>query len=411
MKILVLNSGSSSQKACLFDLAAPLPDDPPQPLWEGKLEWRDDRATLEAHTASGAAVRENVAPGERSAATSRLLNELVSGKTRVLELLAEIDVVGHRIVNGGRCYTRSTVITAEVKSAIEKMAVFAPLHNRLELDGIALIETLFEKCRVVVPQVAVFDTGFHSSLPDAAAIYPGPYEWAEQGIRKFGFHGINHQYCAGRAAQILGKNLADLKLITCHLGNGCSLAAIRGGKSVDTTMGFTPLDGLMMGTRSGSVDPGILTYLMRGKKLDGKALDEILNSKSGLLGISGVSADMREVIAEMQSGNKRAQLAFDIFVHRLRAGIGSMLAASEGADAIIFTGGIGENSAEVRSEACSHFSFLKLMIDSAKNTAKPVDTDISSPESSVRILVISAQEDWAIARECWKLFSNASTAC
>jgi acetate kinase len=411
VKILVLNSGSSSQKACLFDLAAPLPDDPPKPLWEGKLEWRDDRATLEVRTASGVAAKENVVRGDRSAATSHLLNELAAGRTRVLKSLSEIDIVGHRIVNGGRSYTRPTVITAEVKSAIEKMAVFAPLHNRLELDGIALIETIFEKCRGAVPQVAVFDTGFHSSLPDAAAIYPGPYDWAEQGIRKFGFHGINHQYCAGRAAQILGKNLADLKLITCHLGNGCSLAAIRGGKSIDTTMGFTPLDGLMMGTRSGSVDPGILTYLMRGKKLDGKALDEILNSKSGLLGISGVSADMREVTAATQSGNQRAQLAFDIFLHRLRAGIGSMLAASDGADAIIFTGGIGENSAEVRSGACSHFSFLKLLLDSAKNTAKPVDTDISSPESSVRILVISAQEDWAIARECWKLFSNASTAC
>jgi acetate kinase len=411
MKILVLNSGSSSQKACLFDLGSPLPDDPPKPLWEGKLEWRADRATLEARTASGAAVRENVEPGERSAATAHLLNELVSGKTRVLESLSEIDVVGHRIVNGGRSYIRPTLITVEVKSAIEKMAVFAPLHNRLELAGIALIETLFEKCRGAVPQVAVFDTGFHSSLPDAAAIYPGPYDWVEQGIRKFGFHGINHQYCAGRAAQILGKNLADLKLITCHLGNGCSLAAIRGGKSIDTTMGFTPLDGLMMGTRSGSVDPGILTYLMREKKLDGKALDEILNSKSGLLGISGVSADMREVTAAIESGSQRAQLAFDIFVHRLRAAIGSMLAATDGADAIIFTGGIGENSAQVRCEACRHFSFLKLLLDSAKNTAKPVDTDISSPQSSVRILVISAQEDWAIARECWKLFSNASTAC
>jgi acetate kinase len=411
MKILVLNSGSSSQKACLFDLGSLLPDDPPKPLWEGKLEWHADGARLEAGSASGAAVRENVEPGERSAATSRLLNELVSGKTRVLESLSEIDVVGHRIVNGGRSYIRPTLITVEVKSAIEKMAVFAPLHNRLELDGIALIETLFEKCRGAVPQIAVFDTGFHSSLPDAAAIYPGPYHWVQQGIRKFGFHGINHQYCAGRAAQILGKNPADLKLITCHLGNGCSLAAIRGGKSIDTTMGFTPLDGLMMGTRSGSVDPGILTYLMREKKLDGKALDEILNSKSGLLGISGVSADMREVTAAMQSGSQRAQLAFDIFVHRLRAAIGSMLAAADGADAIIFTGGIGENSAEVRCEACRHFSFLKLLLDSAKNTAKPVDTDISSPESSVRILVIRAQEDWAIARECWKFFSNASTAC
>jgi len=406
VKILVLNSGSSSQKACLFDLGPPLPDDPPKPLWQGKLEWRDDRATLEAGTASGAVAKENVERGERSAATSRLLNELTSGKTRVLESLSEIDVVGHRIVNGGRSYNRPTVITAEVKSAIEKMAVFAPLHNRLELDGIALIEKL---CGAL-PQVAVFDTGFHSSLPDAAAIYPGPYEWVEQGIRKFGFHGINHQYCAGRAAQILGRNLADLKLITCHLGNGCSLAAIRGGKSLDTTMGFTPLDGLMMGTRSGSVDPGILTYLMREKKLDGKALDEILNSKSGLVGISGISADMRGVIAAIESGNQRAQLAFDIFVHRLRAGDGAMLAALNGADAIVFTGGIGENSPEVRANTCNHFSFLNLLLDSTKNSAKPVDTDIASPESTVRILVIRAQEDWAIARECWKLSSHASAA-
>jgi len=407
MKILVLNTGSSSQKMCLFALTSPLPENPPAPLWEGKLEWRGDRAVLEVRTPPGAVAKENVEKGERSAATAHLLNELVSGKTRVLESLSEIDVVGHRIVNGGRSYNRPTLITADVKSAIEKMAVFAPLHNRLELDGIALIEKLCGDIR----QIAVFDTGFHSDLPDAAAIYAGPYEWAEQGIRKFGFHGINHQYCAGRAAQILGKNLADLKLITCHLGNGCSLAAIRGGKSIDTTMGFTPLDGLMMGTRSGSVDPGILTYLMREKKLDGKALDEILNSKSGLLGISGVSADMREVIAAMQTGNQRAQLAFDIFVHRLSAGLGSMLAALNGTDAIAFTGGIGENSPEVRGNTCHQFSFLDLTLDLNKNSAKPVDSDIASQESTVRILVIRAQEDWAIARECWKLFSNASTAC
>jgi acetate kinase len=410
VKILVLNSGSSSQKACLFDLGASLPIDPPTPLWEGKLEWRGDRAVLEARTASGLVSKENVERGDRSIATSHLLNELASGKTRVLESLSEIDVVGHRIVNGGRSYTRPTVITAEVKSAIEKMAVFAPLHNRLELDGITLIEALFGKCRGSVPQLAVFDTGFHSGLPDAAAIYPGPYEWAEQGIRKFGFHGINHQYCAGRAAQILGRNLADVKLISCHLGNGCSLAAIRGGQSIDTTMGFTPLDGLMMGTRSGSVDPGILTYLMREKKLDGKALDEMLNSKSGLLGISGISADMREIIASKQSGNQRAQLAFDIFVHRLCAGVGAMLAALGGADAMIFTAGIGENSPDVRAATCGNFSFLGLELDSAKNSAKPADIDIATPDSTVRILVIHAQEDWAIALECWKLSSHAS-AC
>ena len=254
------------------------------------------------------------------------------------------------------------------------------------------------------------DTGFHSRLPQAAVVYPGPYEWIAQGIRRFGFHGINHQYCAERTAQLLRRNLSELKLVTGHLGNGCSLAAIQNGKSIDTTMGFRPLEGLMMGTRSGSVDPGILTYLMREKKLDGKALDEILNSQSGLLGISGISADMREIIAARKGGNQRAQLAFDIFVHRLQAGVGSMLAALNGVDAIVFTGGIGENSPDVRANTCDHFSFLKLALDASKNSAQPVDTDIASPESAVRILVIRAQEDWAVARECWKLFSRTSAA-
>jgi acetate kinase len=405
MKILVLNSGSSSQKACLYDLASPLPGDPPTPLWEGKIEWRGDHASLEVRASSSAVSNENIPAGNRQKATSHLLDELVSGKTCVLRSYSEIDVVGHRIVNGGRSFSRPTVITPEVKAGIEQMAVFAPLHNRVELEGIALVEKL---CGAV-PQVAVFDTGFHSSLPDAAAVYPGPYDWAEQGIRKFGFHGINHQYCARRAAQLLGKNLADLKLIACHLGNGCSLAAIRTGKSIETTMGFTPLDGLMMGTRSGSVDPGILIYLMQAEKLDGEALDQILNSKSGLLGIFGISADMREIVAAMHSGHQRAQLAFEMFVHRLAAGIGAMLAALNGADVIIFTGGIGENSAEVRTATCSHFAFLDLQLDPEKNRNAHPDRDIASAKSKVRVLVIRAQEDWAIACECWKLLSKCDS--
>ncbi len=293
MKILVLNSGSSSQKSCLFEVTEPLPDSPPAPLWEGKVEWQGERAVLEVHNSAGAKHQEEIASGSRSEATARLLDALTTGDARVLADKSEIAAVGHRIVNGGRDFTQPTLITAEVKKAIVRMAVFAPLHNRVELEGIALIEKSFG----AVPQVAVFDTGFHSGLSDAAAIYPGPYDWVTQGIRKFGFHGINHQYCAGRAAQLLGKDLATLKLVTCHLGNGCSLAAVLGGQSVETTMGFTPLDGLMMGTRSGSVDPGILTYLLRDGHTDGKALDELLNTKSGLLGISGVSGDMREVVA------------------------------------------------------------------------------------------------------------------
>jgi acetate kinase len=402
MKILVLNSGSSSQKACLFDLSDPLPDAPPKPLWEGKIEWQQNRATLEVRTSSGTILRQDLRRGERVESTAQLLQALVSGDTRVLARLSEIHVAGHRIVNGGREYRCPTLITSEVKAAIEKMAVFAPLHNRVELEGIGLID---KECGSI-PQVAVFDTAFHSSLSEAAAIYPGPYEWAQRGIRKFGFHGINHQYCAGRAAQMLRKDATELKLVTCHLGNGCSLAAIRGGRSIDTTMGFTPLDGLMMGTRSGAVDPGILTFLLREGRTDGKALDETLNTQSGLLGISGISGDIREIVAAMKSGSERAQLAFDIFVHRLRAGIGSMLATLEGADAFVFTAGIGENSPEVRAAACNHFKFLGLALDSAKNEAAHSDQDIAAPESRVRILVMRAQEDWAIAKECWKLISK-----
>ena len=406
MKILVLNSGSSSQKSCLFELDAPLPDLPPAPLWEGKIEWEGDRAVLEVRNSAGLSQKEEMAAGLRAEATARLLDALTSGKARVLADKSEIAAVGHRIVNGGREFTQATVVTAEVKAAIERMAVFAPLHNRVELEGINLVEKKFGS----IPQIAVFDTGFHSGLSPAVAVYPGPYEWFAQGIRRFGFHGINHQYCAGRAAQLLGKKPSELKLVTCHLGNGCSLAAIENGRSIDTTMGFTPLEGLMMGTRSGSVDPGILTYLMRERQLTGQELDELLNKKSGLLGISGVSGDMHEIVAAMRSGNERAQLAFDIFVHRLQGGIGAMIAVLGGIECLVFTAGIGENSSEVRAAACANFPFLGLSVDPAKNAASRVDSDISAPGSKVRVLIVRAQEDWAIAKECWKLTRNAGTS-
>lgn len=334
----------------------------------------------------------------RAEATAHLLHALTSGKASALSDKSEIAVVGHRIVNGGRDYAQPTVITPEVKAAIQRMAVFAPLHNRVELEGIELIEKEFGS----VPQVAVFDTAFHSKLPLSAAVYPGPYEWFERGIRRFGFHGINHEYCAGRAAQLLGKPLASLKLVTCHLGNGCSLAAIQNGSSIDTTMGFTPLEGLMMGTRSGSVDPGILTYLMREKKMTGQALDDLLNKKSGLLGVSGISGDMREIVSAIKKGHQRAKLAFDIFVHRLQTAIGAMTAALDGIDVLVFTAGIGENSSEVREAACANLRFLGLQLDPAKNTTSHPDQDIAAASSTVRVLVIRAQEDWAIARDCWK---------
>jgi acetate kinase len=291
-----------------------------------------------------------------------------------------------------------------VKSAIARMSVFAPLHNRAELEGIKIVE----KRIGTVLQVAVFDTGFHSRLPEPAAVYPGPYEWLAQGIRRYGFHGINHQYCAERTAQLLDKNLRSLKLVTCHLGNGCSLAAIREGRSIDTTMGFTPLEGLMMGTRSGSVDPGIMTYLMRQGGFTGHQLDEMLNTRSGLLGISGVSGDMRQVVATMKDGHSRSKLAFDIFVHRLQAGIGAMIAVLEGIDVLVFTAGIGENSPDVRWAACANFRFLGLKLDPVKNAQASVDQDISLSDSAVRVLTIRAQEDWAIARDCWRLISARS---
>ena len=401
MKILVLNSGSSSQKSALYEISGTLPVHAPVPAWQGKIEWDGNQADLEAQNSQGAQLQDRVQVASRSNAIERLLDTLWDGKVRAVSAPSEIDVVGHRIVHGGKEFEEATVITQEVKSAIGRMSVFAPLHNRAELEGIGIIE----KRLGAVPQVAVFDTGFHSRLPEAAAVYPGPYEWVAKGIRRYGFHGINHQYCAERAAQLLGRELNSLKLVTCHLGNGCSLAAIRNGRSIDTTMGFTPLDGLMMGTRSGSLDPGILTYLMREGNSSAQQLDDLLNTKSGLLGISGISGDMRQIVASMKGGDLRAKLAFEMFVHHLQSGIGSMVAALGGIDSLVFTAGIGEYSPEVRGAACAKFGFLGLKIDSARNAQSCADQEISLPDSTVRVLIIRAQEDWAIARECWKLAS------
>ena len=299
MNVLVLNSGSSSQKSCLYQIGDTLPQDPPGCIWEGKIEWADGKAEYSIRNSRGVSRKNLPSVGSRAQAIERLLQSLWSGETQAISKPSDIDVVGHRVVHGGPQHFEPTVVTAEVKSAIQSVSVFAPLHNRAELQGMEIVAKLLGP----VPQIAVFDTGFHHNMPLAAATYPGPYEWFEQGIRRYGFHGINHQYCAQRAAELLGKNLNSLKLVTCHLGNGCSLAAIRDGRSVDTTMGFTPLEGLMMGTRSGSVDPGVLTYLMRRRHFLDEQLDDVLNKKSGLLGISGISSDMREVLAATKNGS------------------------------------------------------------------------------------------------------------
>ncbi|MGB7025373.1 MAG: acetate kinase [Candidatus Acidiferrales bacterium] len=402
MKILVLNTGSSSQKMSLYHIANAVPKSPPAPIWKGKVEWNGDQTEVQIQTTPGERLGKETTVGSRRQGIDWLLDRLCSGKTRVVSRSSGIDVVGHRIVNGGQKYERPTLITSGVKTAIAKMSAFAPLHNRAEMEGIDTIEKRFG----TVPQVAVFDTGFHSRLPKSAFVYPGPYEWLARGIRRYGFHGINHQYCAERTAQLLGKKLSALKLVTCHLGNGCSLAAIRNGHSVDTTMGFTPLEGLMMGTRSGSIDPGILTYLMREGKRTGEDLDQLLNTKSGLLGISGISSDMRQVVAAMKKGHTRAKLAFEIFVHRLVSSIGAMISVLDGIDALVFTAGIGENSPEVRAATCGNFKYQGLRLDSPKNRRPPADHEISTRNSAVRVLIIRAQEDWAIARECWKLASH-----
>ncbi|QLE43444.1 acetate kinase [Nostoc sp. C052] len=405
MKILVLNAGSSSQKSCLYEIAdEALPSQAPQPLWEGKINWIQDRgvAEIEVKTATGGTLQKSISGDSPQAHLTYMLNTLDRDTTKVIDRLSEIDVVGHRIVHGGEDYRDSVVITEDVKKAIAGLSNLAPAHNPVGLEGIEAIEKILGD----VTQVAAFDTGFHGTLPDAAAIYPGPYQWVEQGIRRYGFHGISHQYCSQRAVQILGGDVASERLITCHLGNGCSLAAIKNGRSIDTTMGFTPLEGLMMGSRSGSVDPGILIYLLQYCNYTVEELNHVLNKDSGLKGISGVSSDMREVGEAIAQGNSRAQLAWDIYVHRLRSAIGAMLTSLGGLDALVFTAGVGEHSWQIRQAACEAFGFIGLKIDLEKNQQQPVDEDIATPDSAVRVLVIHTQEDWAIAQQCWQLLKQ-----
>ncbi len=403
MNILVLNSGSSSQKSNLYVIGDSLPADAAEPLWAASIEWEGAEADVSVRQAGSGPARVHIRVESRRAALEYLLQTIWSGESRLLEKPNAIDVVGHRVVHGGPHYRQPVRVDAEVKAAIQGVSVFAPLHNRAELEGMEIVEQVLGP----VPQVAVFDTGFHSRMPECATVYPGPYEWFEQGIRRYGFHGINHEYCARRAARLLGRELDSLKLVTCHLGNGCSLAAIRDGHSIDTTMGFTPLEGLMMGTRSGSIDPGVLIYLLRQMGFSGQQLDEILNQRSGLRGISGTTSDMRQIIAEIGRGVALARLAFDMFVHRLRAGIGAMTAVLGGMDALVFSAGIGEHSPEVRAAACATLGFLGVELDAAENEhPSGPDRDISRPDSAVRVLVIRAQEDWAIARECWRLLSQ-----
>lgn len=399
MLVLVLNAGSSSQKSSLYDLDAPLPDHAPEPLWEGKIAWGRGRAAEFRVRAAGRTTREELPLRERAAFIDHLLHSIWSGPNRVLATPGEVRLIGHRVVHGGNRYMQPVLITGEVEQAIDHLADFAPVHNPANLEGIRACRKLFPHAA----QVAVFDTAFHHTMPPAACVYPGPWEWFERGIRRYGFHGISHESAAHRAAHLLQRPLAEVRLITCHLGNGCSLAAVSHAQSVDTTMGFTPMEGLMMGSRSGSVDPGLLLYLLRNGATTVDEMDTTLNRRSGLLGISGLSEDMREVLQAAGAGHRRAQLALDIYIHRLRQGIAAMAASLAGLDAIVFTGGVGENAPVIRARACTGLEFLGLRLDPSANTENALERNLAAPDSTIAILVVAAQEDWAIAAAAWRL--------
>ncbi|PJD98276.1 MAG: acetate kinase [Parachlamydia sp.] len=395
MYILVLNVGSSSVKAALFKGDKEHPHAFLKPLWKGALS-KHDKNTLRSKINVQDKVEERVL--EVSTLTEGLIPLLESiwkGKLALLTDPSQINRIGHRIVHGGEIFVQPTVITPYVKNCLKELSSMAPLHNPPGLLGIEAAEGLFPASL----QIAVFDTAFHQTMNEVAFTYPGPYEWKEKGIRRYGFHGISHAYCAKKALEILPPIASASKMICCHLGNGCSLTAIHEGKSVMNSMGFTPLEGLMMGTRCGSIDPGILLYLMRHEKVDVDALDGILNRESGLKGISEESSDMQWIIAQKET-MYRAKLAFDLFVQSLKMHIGAMSALLEGLDVLIFTAGIGENAQEVRAETCKGLSYLGVHLDMEANHRCIPDQDISKKNSSVRILVIHTQEEMAIAHAC-----------
>jgi acetate kinase len=397
MNILVLNAGSSSFKSSLYRLSEAEPKELVVPLWTGTISWSSaGAATLTAKTADES-IEEERSQTNRQQDIHALLNWLWSGKTQVIDNIHAIDIVGNRVVHGGDKYRQPTLIDDSVKAEIDRLSIYAPLHNPANLIGIAAISSIAKD----TPQIAVFDTAFFRDLSEVAYTYPVPYEWLERGIRKHGFHGISHQYCTQRAAALLGR-LDELRLISCHLGNGCSLAAVKAGRCIDTTMGFTPLDGLMMGTRCGSIDPGIILHLLREREFTVVELDRILNFESGLLGVSGVSNDLREIDRAIASGNDRAKLALDMYIDRLASKIGSLLPALGGVDALIFTGGVGEHHAGIRAAVASKLAFLGVEIDpDLNNLSIPPDRDVATPQSAVRLLAIHTQEEWEIARACW----------
>ncbi|QGQ22021.1 acetate kinase [Gimesia benthica] len=397
MSILVLNAGSSTLKYALFDDAAKTE------LAGGVIDWHgsDSSATFHFRTSGTEDSHTLVGSPDYRMAVNEILDRLTANGFD-----KPVTAVGHRIVHGGPAFNQAVLIDDRVREELEQISTLAPLHNPPALAAV-------EAARKVFPDavhIAVFDTAFYSALPRREVVYPLPYQWFEEyGIRRYGFHGISHAYCAKRAAEILEReDDSNLRLIICHLGNGCSATAVRGEQPVATTMGFTPLEGLMMGTRSGSIDPGILLHLMEQHHMKRDHLDEILNRQSGLLGISGVSSDFREVEQSANAGHKRASLAIEMFATRIRSTIGAFAVTLGGIDALIFTAGIGEHSRTLRSRVCAGLQSLNVLLDEDKNQERSADSDIAQVDSTARILVIRTREEQDIAHAAQRLREESS---
>jgi acetate kinase len=398
MKVLVLNSGSSSIKYQFFDT------DKHMVLAKGQVERIGMSDAVLSHLrADGDTVKISAEILDHNIAIEYVIAILLSKNHGVIKDKSEIEAIGHRVVHGGESFSGSVLITDEVIDEIRENIELAPLHNPHNLRGILACRQLLPE----TPQVAVFDTAFHQNMPEYAYIYGLPYElYKKYKIRRYGFHGTSHRYVSRRTAEILGRPISKLKIITAHLGNGCSMSAIKYGTSIDTTMGFTPLEGLLMGTRSGDLDPAVVLYIMGKEGLSLAEVNALLNKHSGLTGISGISSDMREIISEMKNGNKRAKLAFDVFCYRIKKYIGAYIAIMGGVDAITFTGGIGENSPDVRGKVCEGLEFLGIEIDEGRNISPEREKIITTDKSKVKVLVIPTNEELVIALDTAEIVSK-----
>lgn len=390
MKVLVINAGSSSLKYQFIDM------DNESLIAKGLCE-RIGTSGVITHKANDKKITKEIPMPTHKEAFDAVISALTEGEGKVINSMDEISAVGHRVVQGGMVYNKSCLIDDDVLKTVDELKYLAPLHNPANLLGIkACRDVLGEK----VPQVAVFDTAFHQTMPAVAYTYAIPYEYYEKyGIRRYGFHGTSHRFVSDRCAELMGKDIKDLKIVTCHLGNGCSISAVENGKCIDTSMGLTPLDGFMMGTRCGTLDPSVVTFIAEREGLSPKELDDIFNKKSGLLGISGVSNDSRDVENAAKEGNARAALAYEMQEYQITKFVGSYVAAMGGADAIVFTGGIGENNGIVRKYVCDKMSFLGFTIDEEKNKTRGEEIEISKPGSKVRVFVIPTNEELVIARD------------